>query len=166
MTYNVKIDKISTQYVTRERDPNERWDADDLAWDHNIQGFSVVGEKKYWDFVMTKNPKGKTLYLVYALYNTGDSFYCEENVICLVGLYEDKEDAVAVMDALELDNKKNSGRFNPINVKLPKKGVEETIATSTWKGHFERLDTINVEMITESSNRKSVVKRRFQSVYV
>lgn len=164
MTYNVKIDKISRQHVTRERDPNEQWDADDLAWDHDIQGFSVVGKKKYWDFVMTKNPKGKTLYLVYALYNTGDSFHCEENVICLVGLYEDEADAVSVMDAIELDDKENSGRFdsdrfNPINVKLPKKGVEETIATSTWKGHFERLNTVNVESVTETINRKRVIRR-------
>lgn len=151
MSYNVKINKISRQHVIREKDPDERWDADDLAWDHDIQGFSVVGEKGYWDFVMENNPKGKTLYLVYALYDTGDSFRHEENEICLVGLYEDETDAVAVMEALELDYKKNES-FNPIKVRLPKKGVEETIGTSTWKGFFERLRSINIEPVTETIN--------------
>lgn len=160
MSYNIKIDKISRQYVTRESDPDKEWDADDLDWDHDIQGFVVVGEKDYWDFVMTNNPKGKTLYLVYALYSTGDSFHHEENVICLVGLYEDESDAVAVMDALELDDKENEDSREPVKVQLPKKGVEETIATSTWKGYFESLSSINIEPVLELSNRKRLISRR------
>ena len=159
MSYNVKIDKISNQYVTREKDPNDSWDADDLAWDHDIQGFSITDEKGYWDFVMENDPKGKTLHLVYVLYDTGDSFHNEANVICLIGLYEDESDAVTVMDALELDYKKNES-FNPIKVKLPKKGVEETIGTSTWKGFFERLNSVNIKPVTNTNNRRRVITRR------
>ncbi len=161
MSYNIKIDKTSRQHVTREADPNERWDGDDTDWEHDIHGFSVSGEKDYWDFVMKNDPKGKTLYLVYALYSTGDSFHHEENVICLVGLYEDESDAIAVVDAIELDYKKNEDSFEPVKVKLPKKGVEETIATSTWKGYFESLSSINIEPVTESSNRKRVISGRY-----
>lgn len=160
MSYNVRIDKISRQHVTREKDPDERWDADDLDWDHDIQGFSVVGEKDCWDFVMSDDPKGKTLHLVYVLYSTGDSFHHEENVICLVGLYEDIEDAMTVMDALEKDYEKDDSRL-PVTVKLPKRGVEETIATSTWKGYFENLNSVNVVAVTELSNRKRVINRRY-----
>jgi len=159
MSYNVKIDKISRQHVTQESAPDERWDSNDFEWEHDIQGFIVVGEKGYWDFVMENDPKGKTLYLVYALYKTGDSFHHEENKICLVGLYEDELDAITVMDALEFDYKKNADSSEPIRIQLPKKGMEEVIATSTWKGYFERLNTVNVEPITEISNRKRVIRR-------
>lgn len=161
MSYNIKIEKISRQHVTREKNTDECWGADDLDWDHDIQGFSVVGEKDYWDFVMTNDPRDKTLYLVYSLYSTGDSFHHEENVICLVGLYEDESDAIAVMNALELDDKENGDSFEPVKVKLPKKGVEETIATSTWKGYFESLTSVNVEPVLNLSNRKRVINRRY-----
>jgi len=143
MRYNIKIENYSRKHITREAAPDECWDADDIEWEHNIAGFSVVGEKDYWDFAMADDPKGKTLYLVYALCSTGDSFHHEENVICLVGLYEDETDAIAVMNAVEIDNKENGGRFDPITVKLPKKGVEETIATSIWQGYFENLNSVN-----------------------
>jgi hypothetical protein len=155
MSYNVKIDKISTSYITRSRDLDDKWDNDDIAWSHDIRGFSVVGKNDYWDFVMTNDPKGKTLYLVYVIYNTGDSFHRENNAICLVGLYENQSDAKAVVNSLELDSKTNNEGFEPIKVKLPKTGVEETIGTSTWKGYFERVVSINCEEIEESFNLNS-----------
>jgi hypothetical protein len=152
MTYNVKIDIISDNCVTREANPEDRWDVDDLDWNHDIRGFKVVEKKEYWDFVMENNPKGKSLYLVYVLYNTGDSFHLEENLICLVGLYEDVDDAKTVMHAIKSDYTKNSEKFYPIDVNLPKKGTTETICTASWKGYFTSLNSVNLEQIVESVN--------------
>ncbi len=148
MSFNIKIEKDSYQHITRERNEDDRWDNDDLCWEHTIRGFKVVNKKDYWDFVLDKNPKGKTLYLVYVLYNTGDSFHREENVICLIGLYEHDKDAYTVADAIKRDYDESSNnyktKFNPIDVKLPKKKVKETISVASWKGYFESLTSVEV----------------------
>lgn len=149
MSVNVEIVHYDNVYVTREADrSNDSWDADDVCHSHTIYGYRVIPEKSYWDFVLPNDPKGKTLYFVYALYNTGDSFHCEENVMCKVGLYEYEKDAESVMVALENDYKTDMDSFEPVKVYLPRKKTVETIGVSTWKGYFERLLNINIEPVS------------------
>lgn len=145
--FNIRILKESTTEVTRESDTTDPWDKDDVEYNHTIFGFEVEPDGMYWDFIMSNNPKGKTLYLVYVLYNTGDSFSRSDNCIELIGLYEDLEDAVKVQTAIEKDSNKTT--YTPLTVDLPKKGVTETIGVSTWRGYFESFNDCVVMPVNE-----------------
>ncbi len=153
MSVNIEIVREDHVEVTREATRVE-WDADDIAHSHSIEGYVVVPKKAYWDFVLNEDPDNKTLYLIYTLYNTGDSFHYEENAICLVGLYEHKEDAVAVMRAIENDYKKSKDSFDPLKITLPKAGRVDTIGVSTWKGYFERLNEVCIELVEPVGERR------------
>jgi hypothetical protein len=103
---------------------------------------------------LNEAPNGKTLYFVYALYNTGDSFHREDNAMCKIGLYEHEKDAEAVMFALEKDYKNNPDSFDVLEIALPIKGTVEKIGTATWKGHFERLRSFNIEPVSPVGKRR------------
>lgn len=154
--YYIHIERSEHSTVTREG--QGEWDNDDLDFRHDIHGFSVVEKENYWDFVMTENPKGKTLELVYVLYSTGDSFHHEENRISLVGLYETYQDAKFVMDFIESDYrefmKKDNYDHKPSKLVLPVSGKTEDIYTGTWKGYFERLTEVNIESVGDVGKRK------------
>jgi hypothetical protein len=153
--FKVKIDYTDDISVTRTADPNDGWDADDFRHDYTINGYRLADDKsREWDFIFDKDPEGKTLYFVYALYDTGDSFHRENNVMCEIGLYEHEKDAETVMYALEQDYKKNPDGFDVMEVALPIGGVIQKIAASTWKGHFERLRSINIEPVSPVGKRK------------
>lgn len=158
--FYIKIDHEDHTEVTREADRSEdSWDADDISHSHTINGFNITEENKNWDFILTADPKGKTLYLVYALYHTGDSFHYEDNVISFVSLQEAEEDAVVIAKAIETDYKayKDNGRdfgYKPLEVRLPISGKTETICVGTWKGYFEGLGEVRIEAVTASKHRR------------
>lgn len=155
MSTKIKIDLTERQHVTREADHSPgAWDADDIDHTHSIDGYTVVADKDRWDFILTEDPKNKTLYLVYTLYDTGDSFHQETNVLCLVGLYEHEKDAQAVMRAIEDDYRKSGDSFAPVKVALPKADRLETIGVSTWKGYFERLNEVRVEPLSSTGKNR------------
>jgi len=150
--YFVKIDRNERQTVTREHDPNDRWSGEDTIADHTIHGFEVVEENRGWDFVLPYDPTGKTLYLVCAFYDTGDSFSRHENKLCLVSLQEHLEDAQTIVRACEADyrayqDRGNCWDYKPLPVKLPVADKTEDVYTGTWKGYFERLRELRVETL-------------------
>jgi hypothetical protein len=143
----LKIDYQSYTDVTRHRDPDEKWDADDLAHSQSINGYSThTNLKGGWDFVLSKKPSAKQpFYLVYVNYSTGDSFHHETGCIEFVDVFESEKDGDALVDMLDKDyakfKKADRHDYTPLKVKLPS-GVEREIYTSTWKGYFERLEGV------------------------
>lgn len=156
--FHIRIDHRESSSVTREADSSDSWDRNDVYYDHEIRGYEFVKEGRYWDFVVSEPPQPFTrYYVVYALYDTGDSFHREANRICFVYLTEHYPDAQAVMFALEKDYRQKYGTFEAVQVKLPVKGTIEPICSSTWKGHFERLRSIQIETVTQTGNGKNAV---------
>lgn len=92
---------------------------------------------------------------MYVLYNTGDSFHKETNVIYLIGVYASVLDAIKVKDAIEKDyeNDPSGKKILPgpkahyINVELPILEITEEIYTGVWKGYFESLRSVKIETI-------------------
>lgn len=145
--YYVRIERSTSETVVRHRGSGE-WDADDIRQDHQIHGFSVVGEKESWDFILDTDPKSGSLYLVCGFYDTGDSFHRSYNHLSLVSLQTNLEDAKAVLKAAEEDYRKNKDDFKPIHVKLPVADRTEEVYTSTWKGYFECLNELRIETLS------------------
>jgi len=127
-------------------------DADDVCHEHSIRALQLVSEHGGWDFILQENPKNNPYFLVYTLYDTGDSFHREANCICLVGLYKYYEDALVVSKVINADYKntyeESNHRIQPSRLKLPQSGEVVTICTSTWKGHFERLVSVEIETLS------------------
>lgn len=147
----VKIDRSEQVTVVRERDPKNQWSGEDTDTNYTINGFNVVGEKDMWDFVLSYDPTGKTMYVVCAFYDTGDSFGSTENCLCLVSLQEHFQDAQAILRACESDYKayqeKGTWDYKPLSVVLPAAGKTEEVYTGMWKGYFERLRELRVETL-------------------
>lgn len=129
-------------YVTREGDPEDRWDRDDTAADISIDGVRL--SERYFDVVLpTDYDPSKPLYLLWANYNTGDSFGHDANQTEWIDIFQDEQKAYAAAKALESfkdDNNTYSGTYirddgSSCTVHLP------------WLGYFESLNSVNVERV-------------------
>lgn len=149
--YYVDIERDCDTSVTREGDPNDRWDGDDLYHEHTIKGYRIVTKAQIGDFTLTEKPEGPW-YLVYVLFSTGDSFHCEENCINLVSFVKNKEDAEEIKRGIEEDYKHyvktHQHDYKPLKILLPKTNRVIDIYTGTWKGYFERFNLVDIECLT------------------
>lgn len=139
--------------ITRERDSEDEWDADDIYHTHSFEGelklTDINSRWCQWDFILTEKPKdGDLFFLVNVYYDTGDSFHRENNVLCMVGLYKDAKDAQTVQEAIEKDMKNNKDSFNHLEIKLPVEKRIESVGVSSWKGYFESFKYADIEVLT------------------
>ena len=121
----LKVDYHSDTDITRPSDPDDKWDADDLAHSQSINGYQIhTNSKGSWNFVLNKEPKIKQpFYLVYVNYSTGDSFHRETGCIEFVDVFESEKDADALVDILDKDyskfEKSDKHDYSPLKVSLP-----------------------------------------------
>ena len=135
--------------VTRQADPEKKWDGNDLAHSYSVEGWSAHKKDSYGSTFPMEGEvdKNKTYWLVYVTHSTGDSFHHETGCFEAVHVFEDANDADALARILEKDYEdKDKYDYKPLNVKLPS-GKEIEIYTGTWKGYFERLESVHVEAI-------------------
>ena len=148
-TWWLKVEYYSQKYITRHAERGERWDGDDLAHSQEIRGYSIHDKNTYGEVfpLMSEPDINKTYWVVYVNYSTGDSFHHETGCICFVDIFEDANDAEYLTRLLEKDyeNKDDYSR-TPLKVKFPS-GIEKEIYTGTWKGYFERLESVRCEAI-------------------
>ena len=50
---HIKVNHIKTTNVTRMRDSDDSWDSDDLSHTHSFDGYKIVTDKDYFDFILT-----------------------------------------------------------------------------------------------------------------
>lgn len=168
MSYVKVIDVVHVS-VTREGDPNERWDGDDTYESHHIKGIKVVDEGSYYDFVAAFDvDPSKTYYLLYTIYSTGNSFSHEEGKIQFVDLFETLEKAQKNLKRIEEHNKtykklndrwarpskeeqrelnKLKKTFDEWSVRLVTESGREYDFHVPWHGYFERLTTVEIEPV-------------------
>lgn len=149
--FYIHIRRNHNEEITRNRDPENEWDADDIYHTHSINGFSVVNKQDSWDFVLNENPMGRW-YLVCVYYSTGDSFHREENCLSLVSFVENIQDAEEILKRIEEDHKlyeKSDEKRGPITVRLPITNKDEIVYTGTWKGWFEKFSSVKIEGVGE-----------------
>ena len=149
--FYIKIVRSDSEEVSRERNPEDKWDRNDIYHQHIIEGFEVIDNPANADFVLTENPLGNW-YLVCVFYSTGNSFHHEENCLSLISFVKDIEDANAITEAIDLDYKRyhenhQEHNYKPLQVLLPKTNRIENIYTGTWKGYFERLTFTDTKSI-------------------
>ena len=143
------VDSVYTD-VTRQSG-GDAYDRDDTSTSHSIEGFHAAPEKagKYFDLTVPFEPEfGKTYYLLYAVYSTGDSFgHDAGHSIEYIGFYTEDELAVAKENQRKIeDHSRNNKDSYSIKLKTPNGG--RTFDQHTpWIGYFEQLDYTSVESI-------------------
>ena len=151
MTTDIEIINNYHTEITRERNTDDEWDADDTSKTNNIEGFKVVKKDDKWKQVDLTVPfeinAEKTYYLVYVIYSTGDSFSHHSGNIDYIEMYETYAMAEATLEMIENANKvKNKDDSYSIEI-LNNAGVMYKISSSAWTGYFERLEHVQIDRV-------------------
>ena len=145
------IDRVYT-YVTREGDPEDRWDRDSTGESHDIQGIRVVDENDYFDLTVDfEVVDDRDYYLLYGIYSTGDSFGHDEGRIQFVDLYESRE--VAEENAKRLRKHNDGDSDDGYTATLVTEEGKDHEFYVPWKRYFERLSYLEVEPVRVGASR-------------
>lgn len=134
----IKINYDRHEYVTREADPEDNWDRSDTAADISIHG--VEAADRYHDIDVPFDVEtGVVYYLVWADYDTGDSFGRDCNRVEFIDLFKTEELAENCA-AIARDVKGYTYIFKRENGR-------DCAQSVPWNGYFESLNAINVEAV-------------------
>jgi len=144
----IYIDYSSYTTVTNSADPDDEWDRDDTSTDYYVNGLTLEPNGSFeYCYYPGEVKEGDKIYLVYAVYSTGDSFHRDERgCIDFVGVYKDKATADLVAHVLEKhsteDNMYGEAKWT---AKIVLDNGTEYDYHVGWVGYFEHLDYISVE---------------------
>jgi len=162
--YPIKVVKEKHIHVTRHAERDERWDRDDTSSDWDVLGIQLVPEEGVGDlYVNFPIEINKTYWLVYAVYNTGDSFGRDENgALEEIEIY--KDETMALDCAREI--RKHADMYSVYErtyyrpkMKRPKdfdsyilvvigNDGKELEVHAPWNGYFESLSYVEVRPVT------------------
>lgn len=135
--FYVKYDRY--EYITRECDPEDQWDRDDTAAEITVTGVVISKGNEYFDVALPQDyDPSKPLYLLWADYDTGDSFGRDGNRFEAVDLFQDRDMADAAKSELERSESEGYTRDDGTYIKYYK----------CWDGYFEYLNDLHVEPVT------------------
>ena len=141
MTY-IKVNTTSHEHITRQADSDDSWDRGDTVRDWHFNYVSIVKEDDWFDLIVPFDlSKGDTVFVVAAIYTTGDSFGTDVRA------------HVEYIDAF-LSVEKAKECYNQItgsNTKVKwirEDGSEATLGYVPWIGYFESLDYVVCELLT------------------
>lgn len=165
MNFGYKIEHTSYTVVTRDSDPEDRWDADDLDTTWNIGSKITETDDKYPDIVVPfKLEAGQQYYLVYVIHNTGDSFHYHEGYGCeFIEIFKDEAKANNLVEQIQQQNKdyhnnrKDLGK-NAYQLSYKDENGHAKDLHCNWNGYFESINTCAVQGMTFQPKKKSKVK--------
>lgn len=126
--------KINSNTGDNYNDDNyDEYSRADTYTSFTIEG--VIFSKKYFDVTLAQEfDPSKPLYLIYASYDTGDSFGCDYGRFEGIDIFQDLEKAKNAVEELEDDKKHEYTRENGKVIKYSK----------VWDGYFENLNYIEI----------------------
>ena len=145
----VIIDKTYGGY-SRTPDYDNKWDSGDQFTDHTIRGFRIAKKSEYRDLVASFVPKKNVpYYLLYAVYDTGDSFGRDRGKIEFFDLYNNLEAAETsskILEGFTSKHKDNSAAFD-YSVTIFDNKFKPYKTTVPWLGYFESIQGVYVETV-------------------
>lgn len=125
------------EYYTREPDDDE-WDNGETAADISVQGVEFA--ERYFDVALPQEYIPGPLYLLWANFDTGNSFGRQRNKFEAVDIFQDRARAEAAQRALTDSEEGQSASY------VRDDGT--TIQYSCpWHGYFEHLNYLEVEEV-------------------
>lgn len=138
--------------VTRDRDPGDRWSGEDTSRSWTVTGIAL-SDKDGCDALPADFPValGDTVYAVYAVYSTGDSFSRNKGAnLEVVAFYKTAEKAHTAAAAISKRKRDREQDFK-MSVELGSGGVVKLYCQ--WDGYFESLDYVRVESFAVGGER-------------
>lgn len=115
---------------------------DELPEDYQYSRYNY--EVMYPAFTPVDNAE---YYLVYAIYESGDSLGYDTGLFDIIHVYENKHVAEKVVKMLkEWTENDTSDEFS---INIPTENGKEFLYCVPWKGYFERLSALCIEPITK-----------------
>ena len=144
---------IDESYGGYSRTPNthDKWDSGEQFTEHSINGFRLAKKSEYRDLVASFVPKYSVpYYLLYAIYDTGDSFGRDCGKIIFFDLYDNREAAETsskILDGFN-GNKKNDNDYSTAYfVTIFDNELKPYKTTVPWLGYFESLQGVYVKTV-------------------
>ena len=115
VTTDLAVHYKTREYVTRERNPDDQWDRDDTRSEHTMQFISIAREGSWNTISYPGEVKpGDKVYLLFAVYSTGDSFgHDEDRSVELISVHKDLNYAkynYKLLEGADKDNYSSSVR--------------------------------------------------------
>ena len=129
---------------TQIRKGTGRYDRGNTSTDHTVRGL-YISTDQYGDvYIPGEVSPGDNIWLVYAVYSTGDSFgHDDKNCIDFISIHRDEETA---RNNAKILCKINGDEFNyDYQVPITMEGGTKLNYNPPWLGYFERLDYIDVQ---------------------
>ena len=141
-TTDLAVHYKTREYVTRERNPDDQWDRDDTRSEHTMQFISIAREGSWNTISYPGEVKpGDKVYLLFAVYSTGDSFgHDEDRSVELISVHKDLNCAkynYKVLEGVDKDNYASS-------VVLSQDDGSTWKMSPPWCGYFESLSYLKV----------------------
>ena len=146
VTTDLAVHYKTREYVTRERNPDDQWDRDDTRSEHTMQYISIAKEGDWNTITYPGEVKpGDKVYLLFAVYSTGDSFgHDEDRSVELISVHKDLNCAKYNYKMLEGVNKDSYSA----QVELSQDNGTTWKMNPPWCGYFERLSYARVAGFT------------------
>jgi hypothetical protein len=144
MTKYVKLLVDSFSEMTREADPDDEWDRGDSYTQWNVTGLKLDTKDSRRALPVDEDVEvGQTLYAVYAIYSTGDTFGHDEGAcIELVSLHKTEEITLRNVIAIETGYKESGSLMIELD------NGEKISRYCPWDGYFESLDSVQIGEFT------------------
>jgi hypothetical protein len=148
VTY-LRVNYDKDVWVTRKCDPEDRWDRDDTAASWTFNHVSIVKESDPWDIVVPFEVKaGDNVYIVAAIYSTGDSFGHDDAECCeYIDAFINEYKANDCTRAIELTQKSYHDRTEKKAVWVREDDSIGKLDYVPWNGYFESLDEVRCEKL-------------------
>lgn len=165
MNYGYKIEYFSDTQVTREANPEDSWDGEDLDTSWTITPNISESDETSPDIVVPfKLDLDKNYYIVHVIYSTGDSFHHHSGYQCdFIELFQNKEKAETLVKAIKeqnydyYSNKRDFGENAYILPYKDEKGNEKTLYCK-WNGYFESIDVCEALTVNLQLGKKNKIK--------
>lgn len=137
---NLFFEVSSYGEISREADPDDKWDRASTYNEHTLERVSLKGPSAYELCPVGFDVKaGDVVHVLHAQWSTGDSFGHDEGYNYeVIGVYQDKETATRDLVHVKNDEPGNLEAGYPWAV--------------PWNGYFESLDWIKVKTLVVEGN--------------
>lgn len=144
------------EYQTREPDDDDQWDHGDTAADISIKGVEFA--EHYFDLALpTEYDASKPLFMLWANYDTGDSFGRYRNKFEAVDIFQDRARAEAAQQALNDGKEGNSSYVRDDGTTIQ--------YSCPWHGYFESLNYLEVEEVAILGHDNSIAMQNEYGKY-
>ena len=143
MAMYLRVDADKREYVTREA-TEDQWDRDDTDASWEFNHVTIASENGWFDLTVPFDvKKGDDVWVVVAIYSTGDSFGRDDRACAeYIDAFLDKHKARECRDAIEKTRKSWDDREDKKAEWIREDGSVGKLDYVPWNGYFEHLDDV------------------------